>query len=180
MVTARSTALTLLLVFVAIAGCNALPDTTPGDDDPGTTATPLPVESPTPTPTPAPTPHTDPVRYAIGDENLGEHEEPHGIRIVNARNETTVDVTLNLTHAAAEAIFETTYTLSPDEEQYGVLTSKSNYTVTVTVGTQNATEHLSKALFDCNDSTTTFTITEDNITTRTLSTAVGCPTESPS
>ena len=43
----------------------------------------------------------------------------------------------------------------------------------VTVGTQNATEHLSKALFDCNDSTT-FTITEDNITTRTLSTAVGC------
>lgn len=178
MVAARTTALALLLVFVAVAGCNALPGNAPDAEDPAATATPLPIESPTPSATPTPTPHSDPVRYAIGDENLGEHEEPHGIRIVNARDETTVEVTLQITHEDAEAIYETSYTLSPDEEQYGVLTSKANYTVTVSVGDRNATEHLSKALFDCNDSTTTFTINRDNVTTRTVSTAVGCPTES--
>lgn len=176
---ARSTALALLLLFVAVAGCSAIPDTAPDADGPAATTTPLPIESPTPTPTSTPTRHTDPVRYAIGDSNLGEYEEPHSLCLVNTRNDTTVAATLRLTHEDAEVIFETTYTLSPDEEQHGVLTSKANYTVTATVGNQNATEHLPKAMFDCNDSTTTFTITDDNITTRTLSTAVGCPTGSP-
>lgn len=171
---ARPTVLALLLLLVAVAGCSALPDTAPDADDSAATATPLPIESPTPTPTP----HTRPERYAIGEQNLGEHEEPHGLRLVNARDETTVSVTLLITHEDAEAIFETSYFLAPDEEQYGVLTSKGNYTVTVTVGDQNATVAIPRGMFDCNDSTTTFTISSDNISTRTLSTAVGCPTES--
>lgn len=174
----RTALLALLVIATALAGCSALPDTEPGTNDSAGTATPLPVGTPTPTATPTPTPHSDPVRYSIGEQNLGEHEEPHGIRLVNARNETTVHVTLHITHEDAEAIHETTSSLSPDEAQYGVLTSKANYTVTVTVGNQNGTETIPASMFDCNDSTTTFTIEATDISVQTLSTTMGCPTAS--
>lgn len=175
---ARRTALFALLIIVALAGCSTLPGTAPDTSDSADTATPLPVGTPTPTATPTPTPRSEPVRYSIGEQNLGEYEEPHGIRLVNALDESTVHVILQITHEDAEASHETMPTLSPDETQYGVLTSKANYTVTVTVGNQNATETIPASMFDCNDSTTTFTIEAYDITVQTLSTTMGCPSAS--
>lgn len=177
---ARSTALALLVLVVAIAGCTALTDSSETDDPASTaTTTPLPVDTPTPTTTPGVSPTRPPERFTTGPSNLGEHEQPHGIRLRNARNETTIAVTLHITRADGETSFEDTYRLAPQEDHYGILDYKANYTVTVTVGDHTATEHISKAMFDCNDSTTTFTSDEDRLTVRTLSTMVGCPTESP-
>lgn len=180
MAAARSTALALLLLLVAVTGCSALTDTTPDADDPAATETPIPIDTPVSSPTP--TPHDDPAGPSTGyisePSNLGEHEEPHGIRLVNDRNETIPTATIRFTRDDGDGLVQETSALAPGDDHYEVLDYKANYTVIVTVGDQNATEHLSKSLFDCNDSTTTFTITEDNITVRTLTTTVECPTAS--
>lgn len=181
---ARSAALVLLVLAIALAGCSTFTTSSDSNDPGGTaTATPIPIDTPTPSVTPSPTPHSDPgeppTKYLSEPSNLGENEQPHGIRISNSRDETTVAATIHITHDDAETIFEETYMLPPGASHSGVLDYKANYTVTVTVGNHTATEHIPKSMFDCNDSTTTFTIIQDNVTLKTVSTSVACPTESP-
>lgn len=180
MVPARSVVLGLLVVAVILGGCSGLTDA-PGTNDPaGTaTATPIPVETPTPSPTPNPLPGDDPVRYTTADSNLEENERPHEIELVNQRDETTVAVTIEVARAEDDPVFEETYNLAPQEIHYGVLDYEANYTVTVTAGNLTATKRIPTSMYDCNDHTTTFAVFEDEITVRTLSTAKGCPTESP-
>lgn len=176
MVSARSIALALFVVVVALAGCSSLTGA-PGTDDPAGTATATPV--PFETPTPIPGPHKNPVTYTTLDSNLAENERPHELDLVNQRDETTVAVTLNITRAEGVAVFNKTFHLAPNEDHVGVLDYKANYTVTVTAGNFTTTKRIPASMFDCNDYSTTFAVFDDEIMVRTLSTAKACPTESP-
>lgn len=177
---ARSVALALFVVVVALPGCSSLFGA-PGTEDPAdtATATPIPVETPTPTPTPTPGWHKPSVTYSTLDSNLAENERPHELDLVNLRDETAVAVTLNITRAEGEAVFNKTFHLAPNEDQLGVLDYKANYTVRVTADNQTVTKHIQPSMFDCNAYSTTFAVDIDEIHVRTLATASECPTESP-
>lgn len=173
----RNTALALflLLVTVTIAGCSALTDS-PNTNDPTDTATPLSETTPTSTATQMPNAPSD--TYTNTVSNLGENEKPHGIRLVNDRNDAVVTATIRITREATDYTVAETHNLSPGDDHYGVIDYKANYTVTVVVGNQNATERISVSTFDCNDSTTTFSIRENSVNVSTLSTTVECGTAS--
>lgn len=189
MYAARSAVLALLFLTVAIAGCSALTDS-PDTNNPTDTATPLAVDRQTPNATPSvptfsptqpgtSTPYDPSSVYTNLDSNLGVHEKPHGIRLVNNRTETVVAATIRITREDADYTTEETHNLAPGEEHYGVIDYKANYTVTVIVGDQTATKPIPSSTFDCNNSTTTLNINEDNFTVRTISTTMGCPTPVP-
>lgn len=179
MVSTRSAALVLLVLALVIGGCSSLTDA-PGTDDPaGTaTATPIPIDDPTLTPTPTPNPGANPVTDVTADSNLDENQRPTELELANNRDETAA-VTISITRAEAETVFEKTYHLGPGEGHDVVLDYRANYTVTVTVGNFTATKRIPTSMFDCNDYRTTFAVFEDEILVRTLSTAKACPTASP-
>jgi len=147
-----------LAALVLLAGCVAL------DSTAGTT--------PVAADTASPVGPDEPTLDLVSDpSNLGQDERPHDVRIETERA-STVNVTLGIVRDGYDT--SRTVRLSPNTTVLGTLDYEANYTLTVTAGEASATETLPASTFDCNSSGTTFTVTDDGVTVRTMSTMLAC------
>ncbi len=167
--------------FLALAGCTARGDDSGDQDDPTTT----PTDDPTTTPPGgqagddwAPDGDEPALSLSVGDRDgvaFPENNGPHGLRVWNA---TDVDrtVTISLRETDTDVVLERTVALSADAWVRVELLAPATYELTV--GVENGpseTLTVERSWFDCNGSVTTVAVRPNEVESRTISTALGCP-----
>jgi len=113
------------------------------------------------------------VEFLAVDSNLGRAEEPIELVIRNTGNESeTVDLRIERDDTL---VFRRTFELGSGARVNGTIDYEDSYTITFQQGEETEVIEVTPIWFDCNDTTTTVTVSGSSIDSETMSTLMACP-----